>query len=181
MSNKVLILLDADVVIHLLKADKISLLNELYPGRLRMLDIVLSELRNNRTINSVIDNLFIFKQVEELKFPTTSNPALLTEYILTKKQISGDGERACLLYCKHYQHIIASSNTKDIVPFCKEHSLAYLTTLDILSVAVRRNKITSDEANLCIQKITHKGESYLSCNDINIYMNNHFDESKLQY
>jgi predicted nucleic acid-binding protein len=181
MSKKVLILLDADVVIHLLKADKISLLNELYPGRLRMLDVVLSELRNNRTINSVIDNLFIFKQVEELTFPTTSNPTLFREYLSTKNQINGDGERACLLYCKHHQHIIASSNTTDIVPFCKEHSLAYLTTLDILSVAVHKNKITRDEANSCIQKVIFKGESYLPHHDINKYINNHFDTNKVQY
>jgi alanine dehydrogenase len=38
MSSKVLILLDSDVVIHLFKAEKISLLNELFPGRIRMLD-----------------------------------------------------------------------------------------------------------------------------------------------
>lgn len=33
-SEKVLILLDADVVIHLFKAERISLLDELYSGRL---------------------------------------------------------------------------------------------------------------------------------------------------
>ncbi len=39
--RQVLILLDADVLIHFAYADKISLLNKLFPGRLRMLDMVL--------------------------------------------------------------------------------------------------------------------------------------------
>ncbi len=114
MSKEVLILLDADVVIHFFKADKVSLLNELFPRRLRMLDIVLDELRNNRTVSPVVDNLFVLKQVEEIRFPTHQ---LLKEFAALKTTILGKGERACLLYCKHHQHIIASSNTSDIVPF----------------------------------------------------------------
>jgi hypothetical protein len=142
MNEQVLILLDADVIIHLFKADRISILNELYKGRLRMLDIVLNELRENRTIRPYVDNLFNFKQVEEIAFPTTSNPTLLNEYISLKKNIPGNGERACLLYCKYNNHIIASSNTKDILPFCQEHSIAYLTTLDIHTFAVHRGLLS---------------------------------------
>ena len=94
MNNSVLILLDSDVVIHLFKADKVSLLNELFPGRVRMLDIVLDELLKNRTIRNVIENLFTYKQVEEIKFPTTSNPKLLQEFVALGSTINGVGERA---------------------------------------------------------------------------------------
>ena len=94
MNNRVLILLDSDVVIHLFKADKVSLLNELFPGRVRMLDIVLDELLKNRTIRNVIENLFTYKQVEEIKFPTTSNPKLLQEFVVLGSTINGVGERA---------------------------------------------------------------------------------------
>lgn len=179
-SNEVLILLDADVVIHLFKADRISLLDELYKGRLRMLDVVLEELLKNRTVRSIVESLFTFKQVTELKFPTTSNADLFKEYISLKESIKGNGERACLLFCKYSQHIIASSNTKDIVPFCNDHSIAYLTTLDILSVGVHRNKISRTEANECIQKIISNG-SYLCCNSIEEHINKHFDKVKLSY
>jgi hypothetical protein len=180
-SNQVLILLDADVTIHLFKAEKISLLNDLFPGRMRMLDIVLSELLNNPTIKEVAQNLFTFKQIIEIKFPTTSNPQLFKEYISLKNMIKGPGERACLLYCKYYQHIIASSNTKDIKPFCEEHSIAYLTTLDILSIAVHRGLITNQEANECIKKITFNKLSYLCCNTIEEHKAKHFDSLKLLY
>jgi len=82
------------MVIHLFKADKVSLLNELFPGRVRILDIVLEELLKNRTIRNVIENLFTYKQVEEIRFPTTSNPMLLQEFVAPRSTINGMGERA---------------------------------------------------------------------------------------
>ncbi|TAF73184.1 MAG: hypothetical protein EAZ53_13625 [Bacteroidetes bacterium] len=181
MNNKVFILLDADVVIHLYKGNKISLLNELYFGRLRMLDIVLTELLNNRTIRDTVENLFRFKQVEEIKFPTTSHADLLKEYIALKNTIIGNGERASLLFCKYNNHVIASSNTKDILPFCNKNKIAFLTTLDILAVAVQKSKIQIIEANECIKQIIKNNESHLFCHDIEEFMSKHFDKEKLSY
>lgn len=181
MSSKVLILLDSDVVIHLFKADKISLLNELYPGRVRMLDIVLEELLKNRTMRDVVENLFRYKQVEEIKFPTTSNQTLLHEFIGLKSTIKGTGERACLVYCKHYHNIIASSNTTDIVPYCNAYDIAFLTTLDVFSVAMERNLLSETEINTLIKKITRNNESYLCCKTIAEHRNLHFDRQKLLY
>lgn len=176
---KVLILLDADVVIHLFKCDKISLLTELYKGRLRMLDIVFSELCGNSTIRDHVENLFTFKLVELIQFPTTSNPSLLKEYLQLANSIGGKGERSSLLYCKHYHHVIASSNTKDIRPFCEAHSIAYLTTLDLLTIAMRKELLTKEVANECINKIITKG-SYLLSNTIEDY-SKYFDEAKMGY
>lgn len=135
---------------------------------------------NNRTINKIVENLFLYKQVEEIIYPTTSNLEMFKENIKLKYKIRGEGERACLLYCKYYKHIIASSNTKDIVPFCKEFSIAYLTTLDILTVAIDRKKITKIEANQCIKKILSNG-SYLCCNNIDEHIKQHFNTEKLLY
>ncbi len=39
-NSKILLLLDADIVIHLFKADKISILQQIYPERLVILDLV---------------------------------------------------------------------------------------------------------------------------------------------
>lgn len=66
------ILIDADVLIHLFKADRITLLNELYPKRVFMLDVVLSELKENRTIRTNIDGILLFSGIQEIQFPTTS-------------------------------------------------------------------------------------------------------------
>ncbi len=106
MSNKPQILVDADVLIHLFKAEIISLLNELFKGRLFMLDVVVDELRGNPTIKLSLDSIFLFSGIKEITFPTTSNVAMFGEFIGLKNQIRGDGERATLLYCKYNQDII---------------------------------------------------------------------------
>ncbi|WP_339877474.1 hypothetical protein [uncultured Algoriphagus sp.] len=80
------ILVDADVLIHLFKADKISLLNELYPKRVFMLDIVLSELKENRTIRNNIDIILLFSGIQELQYPTSSNPSLFRQFLALKNK-----------------------------------------------------------------------------------------------
>ena len=180
MSNKVLILIDADVLIHLFKAEKISVLNVLYPKRLRMLDLVLNELRNNQTMRNHIDGVFRFSGIVEIPLPTTSQPELFREYIRLKSTIKGDGERATLVYCKYNQHIIASSNTKDIIPFSQQHSIAYLTTLDIFAIAIHKGLMTNNEVNACILKITQNG-SFLSSPTIEHHLATNFDPIKYSY
>lgn len=175
------ILVDADVLIHLFKAEKISLLNELYPKRVFMLDVVLSELNGNRTIRDNIDSILKFSGIQELVFPTSSNPTLFREFLKLKKEIKGEGESACLVYCKHHQDILASSNTKDIKPYCEENGMAYLTTLDILCVAVQKGLLTDTEANQLIKKITHNNESHLCCKSIEEHKRLHFDLMKIGY
>lgn len=97
-TQTVKILIDADVLIHLFKAERISLLNRLFPKRVFMLDVVLSELKENRTIRSNIESILLFSGIQEIQFPTTSNPKLFQEFIALKKNIKGDGESACLVY-----------------------------------------------------------------------------------
>lgn len=176
-NSKVLILVDADVIIHLYKADKISLLNDLYQSRVRIIDIVLSELLSNLTINKVVENLFRFKQIEEIKFPQS----LYIEFNKIKDIVKGKGERATLIYCKHNYDIIASSNTKDIVPYCKENSMSFITTLDIFTIAIERKLMNETEANLCISKITKNNESYVCCKTIEDHRKFHFNKEKLLY
>lgn len=182
--NKVLqpkILLDADVLIHLFKAERISLLKELYEGRVFMLDIVLDELRNNRTIQANLDAIFLFSGINEIQFPTTSNPQLFQEFMALKRRITGDGERASLIYCKYHSDIIASSNTKDLKPFCVEHDMAYLTTLDILCVAVARGILNDLEADACVKRITKGGGSYLCCSSVSEHRKRHFETVKIGF
>ena len=174
---KVLILLDADVLIHFAHIDKITLLNQLFPDRLRMLDFVVDELRSNRHINAQLDMIFTLSGIKEIAFPTSK---LLREYIQLKKQIRGKGESACLVYCRNYHHIIASSNTSDTQDYCAEHGIAYLTTLDIMCIALHRKVLTKPEINQFIKTIKNKG-SFVCCNTIQEHNQKHFDAEKLMY
>jgi predicted nucleic acid-binding protein len=175
------ILVDADVLIHLFKADRISILKDLYPSRVFILDVVLDELKGNRTINNKLDSIMLFSGIKELIFPTTSNPTLFGEFLSLKKSIKGDDERASLIYCKYHSDIIASSNTKDIKPFCEQHGMVYLTTLDILCVAVHKNLMTGAEANQLIQKIIFNQESHLCCKSIEDHRKIHFIPLKISF
>src|SRR5690554_3255993 len=178
---QVKILVDADVLIHLFKADRISILKDLYPSRVFILDVVLDELKGNRTINNKLASIILFSGIKELIFPTTSNPTLFREFLSLKKSIKGDGERASLIYCKYHSNIIASSNTKDIKPFCEQHGMAYLTTLDILCVVVHKNLLTGAEANQLIQKITFNQGSHPCCRSIEDHRKIHFSLLKISY
>lgn len=175
--RQVLILLDADVLIHFAHADKISLLSQLFADRLRMLDIVVDELRSNRNINTRLSMIFTFSGIQEIPFPTNE---LLPEYIKLKKQIKGKGESACLVYCKNYNHIIASSNTSDTLSYCRQHDIAYLTSLDIFCIALHRKVLTHSEINSLIKLIQSKG-SKLCCNYIQEHLKKHFDPKMLHY
>ncbi|MCF8219724.1 MAG: hypothetical protein K9J21_12195 [Bacteroidales bacterium] len=177
IGRQVLILLDADVLNHFAHADKISLLNQLFPDRLRMLDMVLDELRSNQHISAKLDMIFTLSGIKEIAFPTNE---LLPEYINLKKEIMGKGESACLVYCKNYQHIIASSNTSDTLDYCRQHDIAYLTTLDIFCIASHRKILTTSEINRLIKLIQSKG-SHLCCNTIQEHQKKHFDSNMLNY
>jgi hypothetical protein len=180
MNNETLILLDADVVIHFFHCNKVSIFNILFKGRIRILDVVLTELRANRSIRDVINNLIIYKQAVEIEFPNTSNEEMFREFVSLKSKIQGTGERACLVYCKYSQNIIASSNTKDIVPYCEANNVAYLTTLDFFCIAVERDILTEKEADADIATIFAKG-SFLKCKSVAEYRKHHFDRLKLLY
>lgn len=177
MSRAVLILLDSDVFIHLFKADILSLLNKLYPKRIRMLDVVKDELEKNGVVKNHVEMFFKLKEAEPIVFPID----LLSELKSYKVPSIGLGEKACLIYCKHNSHIIASSNTKDIVPYCKDNLIAYLTTLDLFAVAIKRGIITEKEANQMIKKITANNGSYLCCDKIENHIKYHFDIEKYLY
>ncbi len=178
MSEKVLILLDADVVIHLFKAGLVSLLQALFPNRIAILDIVLNELRNNRTVSSFVDNLFVFSPIQEIAFPMKDSK-ILAEFAILSTSL-GKGEAATLIFCKYNQHIIASSNTSEIKPYCEKNSMAYLTTLDLLVIAVHKSVLSETEANVAIKEILSK-DSFLICNNLVTYQKQYFDKSKLMY
>lgn len=175
-NNKTYLLLDSDIVIHLSKAERIAILNDLFPNRIKILDIVYEELKNNKTTNKNIEFLNEFGYLIIEEFPN----GLLQEYFSLKKMIKGAGESACLIYCKHNNDIIASSNTSDIVPYCKEHNIAFLTTLDIFAIAIEKGFMTNIEANEYIKKITYKNSSYLCCCSIEKHLT-HFDKEKYLY
>ena len=152
-----IILLDADVIIHFMKASKHLSLPAIFPEhRLCVLDIVADELRKFKTGIVQVDNLFTFKTIEQLPFPKNeySNP-IFKEFIQLKK-LFGDGESACMAYARFNQNILASSNLRDIKNYCNTHHIQYLTTMDFLCEALSRGIFTESDCDDFIFIVKYK-------------------------
>lgn len=71
--------------------------------------------------------------------------------IKREKPLIGDGERACMAVALYRENVVASSNFRDVAPYCNEHNILYLGTLDILSIAVRKGIYDENRCDAFIQ------------------------------
>jgi predicted nucleic acid-binding protein len=172
-----LILIDADVIIHLFKAERLTILKELFEGRIYVLDYVLEELKSMAPFQLGI--ILGLKILQEMKFPTNRMEVLL-EYNKLKKTM-GKGESACMAICRYQKDILASSNLKDIKPYCEEHQIEYLTTLDILAIAYLKKKMTVAEVDHCIYQIKSKQSRLPRYDKIEDFIKTEFDTKKTSY
>lgn len=154
MNENTKILVDSDVIRHLIKGNRLSLLYDLYADHLVILKVVLDELFRSVQIQTVIENFIKFYNIEILDFPS-GNIDILREYALLKRRY-GDGESACMAVAKYQNDIIASSNLKDIKEYCENNSIIYITTMDILLEAVESGKISESECDQIIHKVKVK-------------------------
>jgi len=159
------ILLDSDVVRHFINGNQIQKLTAIYPKRFVMLDVVFNELCRSKQIEKTVTGFVKMFQVELLDFPVKKE--IVVEYAKLKKTF-GDGESACMAVAKFHQQYIASSNLKDIKAYCEEHSIVYLTTMDILLDAINGGILSEKECNVFIKDVKDKG-SRLPCNTIAEY------------
>ncbi len=81
---------------------------------------------------------------------------ILKEFSTLKKRF-GDGESACMAVARYQDDIIASSNLRDIKTYCDEHTISYLTTMDILVVLIENNLISERDANTFIAEVKDSG------------------------
>jgi predicted nucleic acid-binding protein len=153
-----IILLDADVIIHFMKAQKHLLLPYIFPNnQLCVLDVVTNELLKRKSAKIQVENLFVFGLVQQLSFPINeySNP-IFKEFVRLKKE-KGDGESACMAYARYNENILASSNLKDIKNYCHEHKIQYLTTMDFLCEALKIGVMTEVDCNDFLFIIHYEG------------------------
>ena len=152
--GKVKIVLDADVLIHFSKADKLSLLPNILPEYEHIvLSIVYDEVK---TIQKQLDNqIHYLKNIKKETF--TPIGEMRKEYAILCSKF-GKGESACMSYCKYTKNVIGSSNIKDIKNYCSEQKIVYLTSIDFLYYAYIRKKMTADECKEFIDGLK-KGRS----------------------
>jgi len=151
------IVLDSDVIIHFYKGGLLAILPNIFPNyEYVVLPQVYEEIKVAET-RKYLDNLSaLMKTIKLLPFNPTVE--MLKEYLRLKDELDlGKGESACMVYCRYNQDILASSNLKDTVEYCKENNITYLTTLDFLYYAIKFKIISLNEANDFIANVRSKG------------------------
>ena len=151
---KTQIVLDADVVIHFAKGGRLSQLPSIFPDyEYILLETVHDELLSD--IRTQVDN-----QIMRLKnitlHPFAPRGEMLREYAMLRSRF-GKGESACMAYCLFTHNVIGSSNLRDIRAYCKEKQITYLTTIDFLWYAWRKQMLTTDEVKTFISEVKQKG------------------------
>jgi predicted nucleic acid-binding protein len=163
--SKQKILLDADVIIHFVKGERLLDLPKIFKEEKVILDIVCQELMKRRDLAHFYENLIRFGLINEISFKT--DLSVLREYARLKKKY-GDGESACMAYCKFNKDILASSNLRDIKSYCEENEIQYLTTMDFIAEALHSGLWSAADCDFFIYNVKSKG-SKLPVNKISEY------------
>ena len=155
--NNKIILIDADVVSHFIKAGEIYAIGNIFPYEIKVLDKVYNELEKHRGKRIQMDNLINQNILKIENFPE-NNQEIKKEYFYIKNKLfRGDGESACLAVVRYTKNIIASSNIKDIKRYCELHDIDYLTTMDFLCEAFKTGYFDLTRCNNFITRVIAKG------------------------
>lgn len=153
---KTKIVLDADVIIHFYKGEKLTLL----PTILNEYEhIILSKVYEelNKAERTCVDNISnTFHTITTVNYLPTGEE--LREFAILNST-RGKGESACMAYCKFHNDVIGSSNLRDIRTYCLNNGIVYLTTFDFLYFAIRRGKLSIEDAKQFIQTVKDKGST----------------------
>lgn len=166
--QKTKIVLDADVIIHFMKAGSFPLLPEIFPEYdFLILDVVYQEVaKQSKTKNYLDKYLALFPKMRQERFVPRGEA--MKEFFSLQQNL-GRGESACMVYCKYNQDVLGSSNLRDIKGYCAQNGIAYLTTIDFLYYAYCKGKMTEQECREFIETVRSKG-SVLPDIDITKYI-----------
>ena len=150
------ILLDADILSHFIAAGEQNLIKKIFAGQYLLLpdQVYLEASRcpwdpgRKRTLDQwILDNRVLL-----IQFPADVSSPVADEYFRLKAENPrlGKGERACMAIAKYHHDIIASSNFRDIAPYCRLNSITYLGMLDILWIAIQNAIIDETRADRII-------------------------------
>lgn len=156
--RKVKIVIDSDIIIHFIRGGQLHILHKVFPEYgCVILDVVYNDelCLNSKTQNYLSNYQRMFP--EGLSIISFSPTAQMQKEYAMLMQKYGKGESACMVYCKHNQNMLGSSNIRDILMYCEENAITYLTTMDFLWKAYITNMLTEEECNLFISKVLSKG------------------------
>lgn len=156
MARARVILVDADVISHFIATGHINDLNDiLSPHQLYIVEHVYREATyhpSDKDRKSKVDEWLGNSGACKISFPR-QNRNIMQEFFKLKHDngLLGDGECACMAMARFGQETIASSNFRDVAPYCEANSIDYIGVMDILQIAVNKKYWTIDQCNQFIK------------------------------
>lgn len=175
MAKNKVILVDADVISHFMATGFIDRLTEiLYPHTVLVVENVYKEAGyhpTNPNRKQEVDDWMQRCRVGKIAFPYI-NENVRKEFYRLKKEcpLLGEGERACMSMARFGHESIASSNFRDVAPYCEANDIEYIGTLDILVIAMKKEILTSSICNRFIADAIAKNKARFPVNDITKYI-----------
>lgn len=151
--------LDSDVIIHFLKSGQKELLYEIFDDPICVFNIIRSECTGKGRSDNEFNQFVKFSngKIKEISFPEDIDDPIALEYARLREYI-GKGEAACIAYAKEEDAIVVSSNLTDIIRYCKKYNITYLTTCDLLCIAILKGKITPNRGDNFLNNLRKQGE-----------------------
>lgn len=150
-TNK-LILLDCDVISHFIANNALEDLPRiLAPHPCYILDFVYSEVAAWPIRLAFLEAIIKSGKIQRMPFPEDFETKKEFARIKSCYPLIGDGERACMAVARFNENIVASSNFRDVAPYCTKFNVLFLGTLDILSVAFEKGIFDEQKCDRFIQ------------------------------
>lgn len=166
MNKKTKIVLDSDVIIHFVVGGYFSILPSIFPNySFIILNYVYNEQRNE-TKKQIDNHINFIKNISLVDFKPSCD--YLQEFAELKQRF-GLGESASMIYCKENKDVIGSNNLNDILEYCKNNDITFLTTLDFIYFAYKNNVLSQKDCNDFIQLLISKGHKILNIKIENYY------------
>lgn len=147
-----LILLDCDVISHFIANNALADLSDiLAPHPCYVLDLVYSEVAVWPMRMAFLDAVIKSGQIQRMSFPDDLETKKEFARIKSCYPLIGDGERACMAAARFNENIVASSNFRDVAPYCRQYGVLFLGTLDILTVAFNKGIYDEQKCDRFIQ------------------------------
>lgn len=148
---------DSDCLSSFLKVGKTEILEKLFKGKIVIPEQVYAEL-DRPIVKFLKPKLYNFIKKTAAKIQTLeTNTDELDLYLkLTtgkNHMIIGKGEASCIVLAKIKNGVLASNNLKDICSYVKQYKLEFITTGDILVMALQKEIITKAEGETIWQSM----------------------------
>ena len=146
------IILDADVIIHFFKGGCLEILPSIFPNDYIICDLLLEHEILPGPLNDLLQSLIESGAISVVELELhENNIEILIEYSNLTKRF-GKGESACMAFCKYSNDVIGSSNLKDITEYCINNGIQYLTTMDFLYTAYKKELLTEEQCKVFVEK-----------------------------